>query len=448
MKYATLIVLCFLPLLICDGVRVAINEKFIDAILKNFLPEIKKFADGTSLNDSGILDRLYFKIPNFSLDKVKLVFTDSGLLNIQINGLSPELSGRATKKILFVKIRKSFTVTLKNFRFNGYLKVGYKRENGVLVPDIYFNSDPSINFTFRLSLGHSVLQKIVAGILNGVAGIVKKFVMPTIRKQIKNLLEKVVSGLPKKIKIPINGIDYQLDVTLSESAINLRNKFLEINSNARLYNENIPYTKTKYFPKVTFPYLTSMGSQLQLYISEYSVQSAIYTILTSNNQEIRKTVKSKDLAALIPDNKFGNEVNVVFTGTPEISLQITEPSLNINLPGTLALRTLDNQNILSLNLKLALKVKVSIQNGGIVSAVVDDLDININSIGINKLTEDISGITKVIGVVKPILLPLLNDFIAKKMKITFPTVMGIRFTELSLVHKNRYLLVNFNLVRY
>ena len=110
MRYSSLIFICFFSLLICDGVRVAINEKFIDAVLKNFLPEIKKFTQGTELPDSGCLDRLKFSIPNFDLSKIKLTFTDKGLLNLQINGISPELSGRATKRIIF-KIRKSFTVT-------------------------------------------------------------------------------------------------------------------------------------------------------------------------------------------------------------------------------------------------------------------------------------------------------------------------------------------------
>ena len=445
MKY-TLFLLCLLPFFICDGVRVAINEKFIDAVLQNFLPEIKKLADGVDLPDSGILDRLHFSIPNFSLDKVKLSFTDAGLLNLQINGLSPELKGRATKRII-VKIRKSFTVTLKNFKFNGNLRITSKKENGVLVPDVYFNSDPSINFSVKLDLGHGLLKKAVAALLSGVANLAKKFVMPAIKKQLKKLLEDVVSKLPKQINIPINGINYKLDVTLSESGIQLRNKFLEINSNARLYNENKSLTKTKYFPQVTFPYIRTMGSQLQLYISEYSVSAAIYTLLVSNNQEIKVKVKSKELAMLIPDNKFGNEVYIVFTGTPDISLQITEPSLNINVPGTLSLRTLDNQSILTLDLKLALKVKASIENGAKVTAAVNDLEFNINSLNLNKLSLDLSGIKNGINAVKPFLIPLLNDFIDKKMKITFPTVMGIKFTQLSLAHKSHYLQINYNLVR-
>ena len=185
MKY-TLFLLCLLPFFICDGVRVAINEKFIDAVLQNFLPEIKKLADGVDLPDSGMLDRLHFSLPNFSLDKVKLSFTDAGLLNLQINGLSPQLKGRATKRIIF-KIRKSFTVTLKNFKFNGNLRITSKKENGVLIPDVYFNSDPSMNFSIKLDLGHGLLNKLVAALLSGVANLAKRFVMPAIKKQLKTL---------------------------------------------------------------------------------------------------------------------------------------------------------------------------------------------------------------------------------------------------------------------
>ena len=447
MKYTTLIILCILPFFICDGVRVAINEKFIDAVLKGFLPEIKKFADGTDLPDSGALDRLHFKIPNFSLDKVKLTFTDKGLLNLKIDGLSPELSGRAKKKILFVKIKKSFTITLKNFYFNGNLRITHKLENGVLVPNIYFDSSPDINFKPKLSLGSSIIQKILAGLLSGIANLAKKFIMPAIKKQLSNLLEKVVAGLPKEINIPVGGINYKLDVTLSESGINLRNKFLEINSKARLYNPNNALTKTKNFPNVYFPYLTTMGSQLQIYISENSISSAIYTLLASNNQEIKAKIKSSKLTKILSGSQFGEEVYIVFTGTPDVSLGITKDNLNINLPGTLSLRTLNNQDFLKVDLKLQLKVKVSIQNGAKVTGVVNDLNLNINKLLLDKLSLNLSKVSEGLMEAKPELIPLINEFIDKKMKVTFPTVMGIQFTQLSLEHKDHYLQINFNLVR-
>ena len=449
MKYATLILLCFIPYFLCDGVRVAINEKFITAMLQSFLPELKQMADGTDLDDSGCLDKLHFKIPNFSLDKIGISFTNTGLLNIKINGLSPELSGRATKKILFVKVRKSFTVTLKNFRFDGNFKVGTKYVDGVRVPDLTFSGDPSINFTAKLDLGHSILWKLVSGILSTIANIVKKFVMPAIRRLLRNLLEKVVKKLPRDISIPINGINYKLDVTMSESGINLRNKFLEINSKARLYNANIKETKDKYFPNVYFPYITTMGNQLQLYISEYSISSAIYTLLKSNYQEIKTTIDTSKISQITQGIINPNEkINLMFKGNPDkITLGITEESLNVNVPGTLLLKTTNNQDLLSVNIKLALKAKVGIQTGEHIYGNVMDLVIDVDKLNFSKKSVDISIITKIVKELKSTILPLLNAFIATKMKIKFPNVMGIRFTQLSVEHKAHYLQINYNLVR-
>ena len=224
MKLSTLIFLCLTSFFICDGVRISIDEKFIDAILKNFSPEIQKIADGISLKDDGKLDRLFFKIPNFNLNRVNLGFTNTGLLNLQINGLNPELSGRITVKIIF-KIRQSLTITLKNFYFNGNLRVGSKMKNGILVPDIIFDSEPKLNFTIKLSLGSGIIKKALAWLLSGIANLIKKFVMPAVLKLSNNFLDSVISKLPTDIDIPINSLNYKLDVHLSESGINLRNKF-------------------------------------------------------------------------------------------------------------------------------------------------------------------------------------------------------------------------------
>ena len=72
--------------------------------------------------------------------------------------------GRTKIKFVFATVKKDFTVTLKNFRINGNLKITSKKENGVHVPDVYFEENPSINFSAKTSLGHSVLMKLISGI--------------------------------------------------------------------------------------------------------------------------------------------------------------------------------------------------------------------------------------------------------------------------------------------
>lgn len=42
-----------------------------------------------------------------------------------------------------------------------------------------------------------------------------------------------------------------------------------------------------------------MANQLQLYISEYSVNATIYIILSSNNQEIKAKIKTSQLDKML-----------------------------------------------------------------------------------------------------------------------------------------------------
>ena len=363
--YSTLILLCIFQFVILDGARVAINEKFIHAVMKNFEPEIRKFAKGTKLPDSGRFDNMELSIPNFNLNRIKILFTNTGLLNVQINGLEPRLEGTVHYKIFFFfKSKNNFVVRLKNFSFNANLRITskYDIKKKATVPDIRFDRDPDIDFKIDLSLD-GFLGGVIAGIaqLIGNAGR-KSFIIPPIKNQLKNILDKVASELPTEIPID----KFKLDVSLSKP-ITLRNKFLEITSNARLFNPSIPQTKTQYFRNVYFPNLTSLGSQLQVYISEYSVNAAIYTILMSNNRELKTNVPATVLDSLLPgfSEKYKNtSPQIVLIGDPNASIEITEQSMNVNLPGVFMVKVPGQTSpVFNSNLSISLKVEVSIANG-------------------------------------------------------------------------------------
>jgi hypothetical protein len=412
---------------------VAINEKFIDAILKNFEPEIKKLAKGTKIPDQGKVDNLEFSIPNFNLNGIKISFTNAGLLNIQINNLEPRLEGTVHYRIIF-KCKNNFVVTLRNFKFNASLKVTSKYDKGVLVPDVQFVGDPNINFKFKLSLD-GFLGGLIAKILQLAGNFGRKYIIPAIKKQMKNMLEKVISGLPKEIPIG----KYKLDVTLSKY-IQLRNKFLEITSNARLFNPSIPQTKTQYFKQVNFPYLTTLGNQLQVYVSEYSVNAAIYTLLMSNNRELKTTVPASVIESFLPGfkEKYKNISNpqIFFTGDPNASIEITEQSMNVNLPGTFMIKVPGQSSpIFNSTLTLALKVEVHIANGQKASAKIHDLSAKVSQVSINTVCQSNTQLIESgFAFIKMTLIELLNGFIKNYMEIPFPTFLGIQFTQLSLQH--------------
>jgi hypothetical protein len=71
----SIILLFLLSLVICDeegGVKVAVNDGFINSILLNFEEEIKELLKGVRIDDTDSLTNLVFAIPNFSLDKMEL----------------------------------------------------------------------------------------------------------------------------------------------------------------------------------------------------------------------------------------------------------------------------------------------------------------------------------------------------------------------------------------
>ena len=50
----------------------------------------------------------------------------------------------------------------------------------------------------------------------------------------------------------------------------------------------------------------------------------------------------------VPD-KYGNEVYIVFSGIPDISIQITEQYLNAKFPGTFSFRSISEEDMIKLN---------------------------------------------------------------------------------------------------
>jgi len=93
----SLIVLCLLSLIICDeegGVKIAVNDGFINSILLNFEDEIKELLKGVRIDDTDSVTNMIFAIPNFSLDKMDLFFDENGLINLKLRNIEPYLTGR------------------------------------------------------------------------------------------------------------------------------------------------------------------------------------------------------------------------------------------------------------------------------------------------------------------------------------------------------------------
>ena len=83
--------------------------------------------------------------------------------------------------------------------------------------------------------------------------------------------------------------------------IKMRKGFLEINSFAFLFNKNKPETmKPKRIPFTILPPITSIDNPNQLFISEYSLNSWLYTYFITYPLSLKINVDSKKLESLLP----------------------------------------------------------------------------------------------------------------------------------------------------
>ena len=137
------------------------------------------------------------------------------------------------------------------------------------------------------------------------------------------------------------GNNYWLDFTLA-SPIKTQNRFLELNSYAFFYSEKYKSTQNRNkYPLTPLPSIDTLGKNLQLYISEYSINSAIYTLLTDSDKVISIRVNTKIINAMLPGilEKYGEkQATIILNSTPESKIQITEQYLHVEIPGYIGVK--------------------------------------------------------------------------------------------------------------
>lgn len=448
--YQSIILLCFLQVLFCDelgGIKVAINDSFISSILPNFEQTIQeKLAQGIKLNDVKFIKNMVLGISDFSLEKAKISLGEEGEINVNLNGIEPYLTGTAYNKAL-IKINKNFKITLQNFTLDAKIKIKSKQlTSGEFVPDAEFVGSPNIKFKIHLDLTGSI-GSFIAKVLDFVGNFAKKIVLPILKIFLNNILEKIMSKLPTEGKIANFWLDYTL-----VSPIKLQNKFLELNSYALLFSKEFPETKNKNrYPLSTLPSVS--GDQFQLFVSEYSINSAAYTFLTVNKDNTLLKYAGLPITlinTMLPgiSKKYPNKkAELSFNPKPETSIKLTEEFMYINVPGTFNLNVEDVQDpVFVWELTLNLKAQLNVDVGPKVTAKINDLTPVFGKILVNQATDsDQTTIENGFIIVKNALVAIINSYIDQKVKLPFPSIMGINFTDVKVQHKEKYILVNLNL---
>ena len=447
-KYLILLLFSLFQVLnfeVLGGIKVALNDAFINSALVNFEDEIKTFLQGVRIEDRKYLSNMIFGIPNFSVDKIDLFFGEDGLINIKLTNLEPFLTGTVKYEII-KKFSNDFKVTLKNFCLNGKVRIkSIEFEPAKYKPDAEFVGDPDITFDIDFDID-GILGSIVEEILNFAGDFGKKYVLPIIRKKFGEMLLSVFNSLPTEAQIG----DYWIDYTLA-SPIELKNKFIVINSYALIFSKEYPETQNKTrYPLCSFPNITS--NQFQLFVSEYSINSAAYTYLIANevNNLLSYNISINFLNVMFPEisKKYdAKTVEVSYDPKPESNVKLTEDYMYIEVPGTLYIKIEGiEEPVFISELYLNIKAQANIERGPKITAKINELNGEIGNIIVNEATPATKEkIQSGFDLIKIALVPVVNEYIKKYVILPFPTVMGVTFSDIEAQHKNGYLLVNLNI---
>ena len=446
----SIIVLCLLSLIICDeegGVKIAVNDGFINSILLNFEEEIKDLLKGVRIDDTDSLTNLVFAIPNFSLDKMELFFDESGFVNLKLRNLEPILTGTVHYTIIW-DFSNDFKITLKDFWLDAKIRITTKElAPGVYMPNAEFVSDPDMDFIIELDVDGTIAS-IIAKIFNFAGDFAKKYILPVMKDKIHELLAMVLDEIPTEVEIG----DYWLDLTLA-APVKLNNKFLQVNSYALLFSKEYPETQNKTrYALSNFPSITD--NQFQAFVSEYSLNSAAYTYLTVNSKEalLSYTISTGFVNVMLPGiaQKYGmKDSEISLIPKPETNIKLFEEYMVITAPSTFLVKVDGFENpVFVCELNLILKAVAKVEKGPKFSAVITDLVGEIGEIFVNEATTSpIESIEKGFLTLKAAIVNIANAYIKQYVDFPIPSIMGISLTDIEIKHKDEYILLNFNITR-
>ena len=451
MKFIYLIPLLFIYFVYCTelgGVKFAITEKMAYDVLNHFYYKINSQIQKMTIEDIHIergvnIREIEFGIPNFTQDKVKIKFKENGI-NINISGLKAWLSCTLYVSNLIIPFHNNIKVDVREFSLNANLRLKVRNVNGKLMPDAEFIGTPSHSIDFDVDID-GFMFGFNGAVESKAKSLIKDKIDDFIKDKSNDFLKLGLSKIPTDLPIDEQK-GYYIDFSLVDN-IQMKNGYLIVNSYAFFYNKRKPLTQNKRrYPLSLLPTILKVNNPDQLYVSEYSINSALFTIFNSNPLSLKidsSLINTGLLEGVLPgiSSKFkGQKIGIDLESTKPATLELLENYINGKIYGKIILKAEGiNDPIFSCEIEISTKVEIIVFDNVYVSGKINELNIKPGTVSINKVSSQFS--TKNINTILPVVLPLLNDYIKKNIKITSPIFLRV----LSIEHKNKYLAINYKI---
>ena len=344
---------------------------------------------------------------------------------------------------------------------NATVEIKSKTVNGRLLPDaeitkLLFNYD----FDFELT---SNLGNVVSLFKNQIKKLISKKIDELINKKINKGLQIGLSKIPNEIAVDKKK-GYYIDYSLISPPI-IENNFILFNSYARLINKNIIETQNKdnYFRPFSVPSYDLLGKSSQVYISDYVINTALFTFFKAKDLEILITPDM--LPASLPLVKMNTSwLNMIFKDISDVygmdqpvniklivcenpQLILKEKFVSFILPTNIEVIVQGFEGIaVKFKTNFFVDVVFNVYENCKISGIIKSLNIQ-NTKMIWSYNEDenfAKNVETQFNILKGLVLPFINMFVLKNLHYDLPVIRGIKFTDLTITHHENFIIVNYN----
>ena len=453
------------------GLNGALFQDVSKSVIQIFYPDIQKAITDINIPDQEFdvdiitvsLTNIHFGITNFQVESVTCEFISPDIIRVHVKDIKGW--GRFSSKFswAFISLSEDVDFDLYDFDIDCDIKLLSKEKEGKLLPDALLqNINYNIDFDFTL---HGDLSEI----LNLVKGPIKSVILDELDNFIINesneALQQGLSLIPLDIDINLEK-GYAIDYTLVETpSISSEGNFLLFNSYAKFINKNIPDTKEDRYPlPLGIPKYNTTGKKAQFYITDYVINSALYTFYRTGDlmYTVTPEILPEDFPFKLTTTYLGEillfgieeiygenkECEITFNVIDEPIVNLDEKIMKFNVPTktTVNVRGFNDSAIIFTNM-VEVKVELRLLEDVNITGYIYELSISQTNITYNnlpKVTEEI--IENGFGYISDIIKPFLNLFIVNNLHFEIPSVKGIKFTNMTISHNIKYIEGNYNFV--
>ena len=480
LKISILTIITIIPILNCineAGTKIGLKDELISNLIKWGTPKALSYINNLTIPDVSTNVKIGgFLILTINIKKINKTIENFTPETLKINFEEPDVIGIRTNEI---KGKGNFDVEIKGGVIYDSEKVNldinsisieieiefFKREvEGKIYPYFRFITF-EINLDFDFELHGSSISKYINYIKPAIKGLLKNTLIEQIKTNVVKTVKEKIENLPLYIKLNENNL--ALNYALL-SIPTITNSSMEINSYGGLVNLNIKETLNPPFILPTnLPNFNQTGKQFQIYISDYTINTALFTLFKSDllkihidpeiipeSSPIKLTTTNLKYIIVGIDEVYGDdklcEVNFKVYNISTVTFE--KEFVKIILPTEIILNVrVDNINKLSqavkINTDFIFEINFQVNENVNISANIHTMKLsNTNIIESNVPKASGSLIEAEFNLLSFALKPILNNFIIKNLSFELPSFEGISFGNSTIFHNEHYVEIQISLI--